>query len=267
MSDRSVTSIRFDEGEEGLARSRTYQILSSCFLYPEQELFSSLEKGEFLKELKDAVACLLSPKSGLGQAVIVLEEKLERPKGWTLSDMQAEHHRIFSHTISEECPPYETQYGGSENIFQQTQQLGDIAGFYRAFGLEVSDEARERPDHLSLELEFMGFLIYKEASARQAQEEEKVEVCRDAQRKFLEEHLGRWAPLFAGLMGTKAGGGFYEGVGALLEAFVAYEVAYLGVEPERVEGKPMGPLPEMCAPEGSPPPWAREVEAEGQRPG
>jgi DMSO reductase family type II enzyme chaperone len=267
MSDRSVTSIRFDKQEESLARSRTYQILSSCFLYPEEDLFSSLEKGDFLEELKDSVACLLSPKSGLGQAIMVLGEKLEKLKGRTLSEMQDEYHRIFSHTISQECPPYETQYGDNENVFQQTQQLGDISGFYRAFGLEISDQTRERPDHLSLELEFMGFLIYKEASARQAQEEEKAEVCRDAQCKFLLEHLGRWTPLFAGLMRTKAGGGFYEGVVFLLEAYVAYEIAYLGVEPERVEGKPMGPLPEMCAPEGSLPHCAREAEAEWQRPG
>ena len=43
---------------------------------------------------------------------------------------------LFGHTVRGEIPPYETEYG-NEALFQQPQELGDLMGFYRAFGLNV----------------------------------------------------------------------------------------------------------------------------------
>ncbi len=60
--------------------------------------------------------------------------------------------------------PYETEYTTPDALYK-AHQLADIAGFYRAFGLEMSTENRERPDHLAAELEFMHFLALKEAQA------------------------------------------------------------------------------------------------------
>ena len=44
--------------------------------------------------------------------------------------------------------------------------MGDIAGFYKAFGVELSKDIHERLDHLSVEFEFMHFLAYKESYSR-----------------------------------------------------------------------------------------------------
>ncbi|MDR4472503.1 MAG: molecular chaperone TorD family protein [Nitrospira sp.] len=35
--------------------------------------------------------------------------------------------------------------------------MGDIAGFYKAFGVELSKDVHERLDHLSVELEIHAF--------------------------------------------------------------------------------------------------------------
>ena len=94
----------------------------------------------------------------------------------------AEFSRIFGHSVSNECPPYETEYGKS-HVFQKSQGLGDIAGFYKAFGLEASDKAKERHDHISIELEFMYFLIFKENYARENSRAEESDICKDAQKK------------------------------------------------------------------------------------
>lgn len=71
----------------------------------------------------------------------------------------------------------------AENEFQRSNLLSDIAGFYKAFGLQTD---KDRPDFLVSELEFMYYLIHKELKAP---DEEKASVCRDAARKFFKEHL------------------------------------------------------------------------------
>jgi hypothetical protein len=88
--------------------------------------------------------------------------------------------------------PYETSYEPRPGMSGgKPFQLADIAGFYRAFGFEVSGE---RPDHIVPELEFVALLCAKEAYARVCGEEEGAEVCRRGREAFLLEHLTAWLP-------------------------------------------------------------------------
>ena len=121
-----------------------------------------------------------------------------------------------------------------KHIFQQTNTLADIAGFYRAFGLEVSEEQGERLDHIGTELEFMGFLAFKERYAGENHGEEKALICEDAQRKFLKEHLGKWAPLFLRLLRKKTARGFYHALAAITDEFLAMEFRLFQVAPDLI---------------------------------
>jgi DMSO reductase family type II enzyme chaperone len=104
----------------------------------------------------------------------------------------------FGHAARGRCPLNEIEYGDikADPLFQP-HRLADLAAFYRAFGLELAEDADERPDHICLELEFMCVLAAKETYALEHQlDPEQLSVCRDAQKKFLREHLGRWTPAF-----------------------------------------------------------------------
>lgn len=221
---RGKTMDQEEAVRQALARSYLYCILSPLFLYPGEVTFSGLNWGEG----EEAVALLGSP-DGLKEAIESLKGCLETP-----GDLQSEYGRVFGHTISKECPPYETQYGGTHdtsNIFQQAQVLADIAGFYRAFGLEASDQVKERLDHISIELEFMAFLTYKQAHALTSGWEDKAEVCREAQAKFLNDHLGQWVPLFTTRLSENAGDGFYWELSRLTKAFLDFDVKAMGAKP------------------------------------
>lgn len=226
--------------QEAKARGGTYRFLSVAFLYPDGAMVSGLKEG--LTEVKAILPHLSDGEGdGLKEALTVISSK-----DLSLDALRDEYRQTFGHTISQECPPYETQYG-SAHLFQQAQRLGDIAGFYRVFGLEVSDRAKERLDHIAVELEFMGFLAFKEAYALTHHGEEKASICRDAQRKFLEEHLARWAPLFAELLSRKAPEGLYRHLASCLGAFLTAECQRLGARPFAFhEGdlKPIAPEPE-----------------------
>lgn len=210
--------------QEAMARGGIYRLLSVAFLYPDEALLLGLKEG--FSEMKTILPYLSDGEGdGLKEALTAIASK-----GFTLDTLQAEYRETFGHTISQESPLYETQYG-SAHLFQQAQRLADIAGFYRAFGLEVSDRAKERLDHIAVELEFMGFLAFKEAYALTHHGEERASVCREGQRKFLEEHLARWAPLFAKLLSRKTPEGLYRHLASFLEAFITAECRRLEARP------------------------------------
>lgn len=139
----------------------------------------------------------------------------------------------FGHAARGPCPLNEIEYGDlkADPLFQP-HRLADLAAFYRAFGLEVADDAGERHDHLCLELEFMCVLAAKEAWAREhPRNTGQFTVVRDAQKKFLREHLGRWTPAFTRRLERHAAGTPLAALARFTRTFILAECARLGVPP------------------------------------
>jgi DMSO reductase family type II enzyme chaperone len=159
-------------------------------------------------------------------------------------DLNAQYERIFGLMISKKCPPYETEYCPQTFSVYRSQALADIAGFYRAFGLEPSRDMPERADHIALELDFMSWLIAKE---QRAGDPEQVAVCREAQQRFLRDHLAWWVPAFARALSLQSRSSFYSSLAQNLAAFIAAERAVLGVAvpSELVVPGPIEPHEEM----------------------
>jgi TorA maturation chaperone TorD len=150
---------------------------------------------------------------------------------WQLSDLQSEHRRVFSNVITLDCPPYETLFG-NDHVFAQSHVMGDISGFYKAFGVELSKDIHERLDHLSVEFEFMHFLAYKESYSRCHDVIEKTQIVVDAQKKFVKNHIGRWVPLFCRMLTKKADSGLFKLVADMTADWMDFETAFLGVTPQ-----------------------------------
>jgi TorA maturation chaperone TorD len=206
--------VRCTAEERALARAALYRLLALAFSYPTPEVREALpwaiEVARVAAELADAetrrrVEALASALAGDG------------------AGLEAAFQRVFTLSYSEDCPPYETAFSSS-HIFQQTQEQADLAGFYRAFGVNAH---AERPDHIALELEFCYLLVLKEAHARELGEPDHIRICRDAQRVFLRDHLARWAPLIGQRVAVTGAASPYGAAGALLVAFVAWEERYL----------------------------------------
>lgn len=212
-----------------MARSNVYRFMSPVFSYPDEASAELLQS-----HVLDAENCLflLEDPSSL-EALRRLNPIIMAA---THDTLEVEFLQTFGHTISKECPPYEGEYGQA-HIFQMSQNLADIAGFYGAFGLELDPGFMDRSDHLTLELEFMQFLCLKEAyGLKKGHPEEQVALCREAQSKFLGDHLGNWVFEFAPLLEEKATSELYKGVAQLLVAFMKFEMRSFDLEPGNVGG-------------------------------
>ena len=206
-----------------LCRSALYEALALGLRSPTGETLDRLVSREGAEALADA-AGVLDAASGTTLAPAVC--RLARPA--TLDDLRQRFERLFGHTARGRVPPYETEYG-ADSLFQPIFEMSDLGAFYRAFGLCLAPEARERPDHVSGECEFLAFLCRKEAYAGDRGDPAMLEVTTAATRRFLRDHLGRWGPAFGQALARHDPGGFFGALGVLAADFVTRECARAGV--------------------------------------
>ncbi len=231
--------------DRALCRSKLYLLVSWGYLYPEDEEFLDyLQSGEFVEDGRTALEGLRKELKNVGgqetedrlAAVDAHFDSIEawissEGENWNIQDLRDEHRRVFSNVIALDCPPYETLFG-NDHVFGQSYVMGDIAGFYSAFGLQLSPDIHERLDHLSVELEFMHYLSYKESYAILHDGAEKLKTVVEAEKKFVKEHIGRWVPLFSGMLKRKADYGFYKILADFTTDWMAFDIAFLGVTPQ-----------------------------------
>ncbi|MCC7326793.1 MAG: molecular chaperone TorD family protein [Burkholderiales bacterium] len=211
------------------ARSQVYAFLALALSYPDAAQPISLKQQYDL--LPGSLEMLADPP--VSEAVGALRPAMAALSAASLEDAYT---RCFGHAMSKDCPPYEAEYAQA-HIFQKTHTLADIAGFYGAFGLDLAADSHERVDHISVELEFMHFLCLKEAYAlANNHPDEQLALCREAQSKFLRDHVCRWAFGFARRLCAKAGATLYQELGQLLAVFLEAELRALGLKPAQVAG-------------------------------
>lgn len=181
--------------DTALARAFLYRFLAKAFEDPTAEGWQAMTTSDCVRPFRAAVASLTASAPGLAAPASLLASRLS-PEEFV--PFHAAYLAAFGHAARGSCPLNEIEYGDlkADPLFQP-HRLADLAAFYRAFGLDLAPDAGERQDHLCLELEFMCVLAAKEAYALDHRlDPELLGVCREAQKAFLREHLGRWTPAF-----------------------------------------------------------------------
>jgi TorA maturation chaperone TorD len=130
-------------------------------------------------------------------------------------EIRADYLRLFVGLRKTLAPPWESVYlAPGRRVFQEP-----ALAVRRAY-LEASlahDRMFEKPDdHISLELEFLACLEERIAAAWDAAAVGEADQARAARRRFLQEHLGRWASAFGGDIRAHAATEFWRGVGVVL---------------------------------------------------
>jgi TorA maturation chaperone TorD len=223
-----------------LAREVMYRFFAAIFRDPRGR-YSWLSVDAADLEMMRRAAEILRDELGGRQAPLGLGElpaenldiePVLNERSRSESELNDEYVRVFGLVTSRECPPYETEYCANEDTFFRTQQMADVAGFYQAFGLQVSADQRERPDFLPLELEFAALLLMKKRLASAgglSSDTEHARVCDEARLAFFRDHLCWWAPSFTLGLRRKATHGIYYEAGRAFAAFLPIERGALGL--------------------------------------
>ena len=182
--------------DESVARCFIYRFVAKAFEDPTTTSWTALADAPTQAALRLAVKVIAAKTNpSLEQAADIFVARLNSA---TFEDLKSAYVSAFGHAARGDCPLNEIEYGDikADPLFQP-HRLADLGAFYSAFGLELAADAAERHDHICLELEFMSVLAAKEAYALEHQlDAEQLVLCRNAQKLFLREHLGRWTPAF-----------------------------------------------------------------------
>lgn len=224
MSDPTNTTTPSNEYVEAtassLARGTLYMFLSAVFSSPDSEKFRILGDDSFRAQVRRS--CDLQGDPQMRETVHNLFDAVACGRAL----VSEEYIAVFGHTLSRSATPYELEGAKNKDVFAITQSLADIKGFYRAFGLEIQPE--ERADHVSVEAEFLGYLLLKESLALEKGQAENAAVCAGARTGFWNDHFSHWMPRFAACLAAEPSAHFYRDAARFLERFVRSEAEING---------------------------------------
>jgi len=189
----------------------------------------------------------LKDRIGLGEAVPyagVLDPLLAEVCGAELARLRAEYSGLFE--VGSQGPPAPIR----EDL-QAGQRAGireEVVRFYDYFGYVLDGKFAWQPDHLSVQLEFMHYLCYREAQAAGDAEALSFQL---AQADFSARHLVSWLPGLAVNVDRIAAGSVYARVVAAVRDFVAADRDWQ-LSTIVAVGAPSGAIDSGFAPEGAP---------------
>jgi TorA maturation chaperone TorD len=115
-------------------------------------------------------------------------------------------------------PPFESVWREDRLIGEST--LAVIKAYVEAGFADIEPEAGPQ-DHIGVELKFLSLLALREAEAWKSGNDEMARKRVAQQQKFLQQHLGLWAPRWADSIIEQSREPLYAALAGLLKAGLA----------------------------------------------
>ena len=190
------------------SRMKSFRLLSDCFYIPEAGLSEILDK----LEINIANVCEAA-------AEWIRNMRKEFKAGADLESIRVDFAKLFVGPYKLLAAPYGSVYLDPERQVMGDSTL-DVRNRYRDAGLDTATNFRDAPDHISAELEFMYYLIFKEIVAFADSDTETAMSFIQKQKAFLEDHLMAWVPEFTGNIIQNAENPFYVNLASATQAFL-----------------------------------------------
>ena len=198
--------------DRGIASENLCRLLAACYYQPGPEF----AEEKVLDSMLDAAA-LIHP-----QLAAVAQRLGEDYAAEGHDALLLDYTRLFlgpNHIVAK---PYGSVWLEGGNIVMGDSTMA-VMKLYEEGGFDMSEEFREVPDHIAVELEFLYLLIYRENEAQRNGELEALQAKTGLRKRFLDEHLGRWVGPFTAAVRAGAQSNFYRELAELTSRFINLE--------------------------------------------
>lgn len=190
-------------------RSYYYGFLSIVYLQePTREFIKSLRESNILDVLN---------KSDLCFDRTINNDVSDKH----LNDLALEYTRLFigpgKHIV-----PYESVYRDNEDALWSETTV-EVKNFIELSGLEYSNSWSGLPDHIGVELELMQRLTCHEKEAWTSDDKETAIRCLEFEKRFIDEHLSQWVPIFCNKVKEETRTAFYREIAELTRQFIDFD--------------------------------------------
>lgn len=198
-------------------RAEGYRCLSSCLYLPDKERLHSGKLIEKLIEATDRVC---------PRASVFAREMESAQLRHNIQELTVEYAKLFVGPFELRAPPY-----GSVYLDEGRRIMGDstmaVRRMYLDTKLNLSNDFKEPPDHISIELEFMYYLAFKEIEALESNNEDLSRSYLKKQAEVLEKYIFSWIPRFCSKVIQSSENPYYQSLGRCLNEFIANDVEYI----------------------------------------
>lgn len=197
MNDCETAAVARKKKHENALR-----LLAACFYEPDKELFVTEGLCEALRGCLH-VAC----PEAVG-FVDGMENAMER---CTDEELKVAHAKLFVGPFSLAAAPYGSVYldDGGRVMGDSTM---DVIKRYEQEGLARSDDCKDLPDHIAVELEFVSYLMSREIAALEASDTSSAAAYESKRQSFADTLLRPWVPEFCQMIKEGTDNEFYTGL-------------------------------------------------------
>jgi TorA maturation chaperone TorD len=190
-------------------KATIYRLLSACFYEPEN---CFLEENVF-GQLREALQELPGDLAPLARQMDTSFRSTGKDK--LLEDFS----QLFMGPFEIPAKPYGSVYIEGEKVVMGDSTMKAKACYAEA-DFEVAENFKELPDHITVELEFLYLLSFRQAQAAVNADSSGLINNQRIEQSFLKNHLGRWVPDFCEQIRSHATTDYYRHLADLTEEFV-----------------------------------------------
>ncbi len=227
------------------ARCDAYAFMGSAFLSPPTEqTFRAVGNEEFRAGAAEL----------FGMKALELLQQYANPTEQA-AELRRQAHQEFMNLFKVPGGQYITPY---QSVFCDALEVSgkrlkgllmgqsaiNVQKWYRLAAVEISDEYKDLPDHIGLELNFLAHVCTKEQEFSRNGDQARLTRAWEIERDFLSAHVVSWAEQLRDKLYDKSQHAFFRAVADLLVEFSKRDLATL----ERVVGLSRAkPLPDYEA--------------------
>lgn len=191
-------------------RGDCYRLLSACFYQPQKDTFI---QEELVKNLGE----LLRQSSPDASAHAAVMERVFLK--YSEEDLLVAYAKLFVGPNEILASPYGSVYLDGEKTVMGDSTMEAIK-MYEEQGLSMDSEFRNLPDHITVELEFIYYLIFKEVEALEKSQWDAALDFIKKQELFLDNFLQRWVNPFCDRIKQGTDNEFYTSLADCVSAFI-----------------------------------------------